>query len=122
MLHFTKGIGKRNFLDVMIKNYIPRVYHTVERLNVRYLSSEEMNIGRSDQENRVYKENKLIEKIWERKEKIGVKVVGVKVKTEKEKRKKKKRKGNRKGINRRKKGNRKEKGRMRVGITEGIMM
>jgi len=79
ILYFTKRIGKRNFLDVMIKNYLPRVYRTVERLNVGYLSCEEVNIGRNDQECRVYKEKCMIRKIRERGEKMRVKVVRVKV-------------------------------------------
>jgi len=66
-------------LDVMIKNYLPRVYRTVERLNVGYLSCEEVNIGRNDQECRVYKEKCIIRKIRERGEKMRVKVVRVKV-------------------------------------------
>merc|ERR1712142_1147660 len=63
----------------MIKNYLPRVYRTVERLNVGYLSCEEVNIGRNDQECRVYKEKCIIRKIRERGEKMRVKVVRVKV-------------------------------------------
>jgi len=51
----------------------------VERLNVGYLSCEEVNIGRSDQECRVYKEKCIIGKINERREKMGVKVARVKV-------------------------------------------
>jgi len=79
ILYFTKRVRKGNFLDVMIKNYLPRVYRTVERLNVRYLSCEEVNIGRNDQECRVYKEKGIMRKIRERGEKIRVKVVRVKV-------------------------------------------
>jgi len=63
----------------MIKNYLPRVYRTVERLNVGYLSCEEVNIGRNDQECRVYKEKGIIREIRERGEKMRVKVVRVKV-------------------------------------------
>lgn len=74
MLYFTKGVRKRNFLDVIIKNYLPRVYRTVERLNVGYLSCEEVNMGRSDQECGVYKEERMLNKIIEDKEKIRVKV------------------------------------------------
>jgi len=79
MLYFTKGVRKGNFLDVIIKNYIPRVYRTVERLNVRYLSCEEVNIRRNDQECGVYKERRIIRKIRERKEKIRVKVRRAKI-------------------------------------------
>lgn len=79
MLYFTKRVGKRNFLDVIIKNYMPRVYRTVERLNVRYLSCEEVNIGGNDQECRVYKEGCIMRKIKENGEKIRVKVIRVKV-------------------------------------------
>jgi len=74
MLGFTKRIGKRNFLDIFFKNYLPRIYRTVERLNVRYLSSEEINIRRNDQESEVYKERRILRKMEENKEKIGVKV------------------------------------------------
>ena len=74
ILGFTKRIGKRNFLDMFFKNYLPRIYRTVERLNVRYLSSEEINIGRNDQESGVYKEGRILMKMEEDKEKIGVKV------------------------------------------------
>jgi len=51
----------------------------VERLNVGYLSCEEVNIRRNDQECRVYKEKNMIRKIRERGEKIRVKVVRAKV-------------------------------------------
>jgi len=74
MLHFTKRVRKRNFLDVIIKNYFPRVYRTVERLNVGYLSCEEVNIRGSDQECGVYKEGRLLTKIEEDKNKMRVKV------------------------------------------------
>jgi len=47
---------------------------------VGYLSCEEVNIGRNDQECRVYKEKCIIKKIRERGEKMRVKVVRVKVK------------------------------------------
>jgi len=46
---------------------------------VGYLSCEEVNIGRNDQECRVYKEKCIIRKIRERGEKMRVKVVRVKV-------------------------------------------
>jgi len=72
MLYFTKGIRKRNFLDVMLKNYVPRLYRTVERLNVRYLSCEEVNIRGNDQECGVYKEGRKMRKMEEDREKIGV--------------------------------------------------
>jgi len=58
---------------------MPRVYRTVERLNVRYLSCEEVNIGGNDQECGVYKEGYIMRKIKEDGEKIGVKVIRVKV-------------------------------------------
>lgn len=74
MLYFTKRVRKGNFLDVIIKNYFPRVYRTVERLNVRYLSCEEVNIRGSDQECGVYKEERLLTKIEEDKDKMRVKV------------------------------------------------
>jgi len=93
MLYFTKRIGKRNFLDVIIKNYLPRVYRTVERLNVRYLSCEEVNIRRNDQECRVYKEKCMMRKIRERREKIRVKVVRTKVRGVRKRRNKGIRKG-----------------------------
>lgn len=74
ILYFTKRVRKRNFLDVIIKNYFPRVYRTVERLNVGYLSCEEVNIRRSDQECGVYKEERMLRKIIEDKDKVRVKV------------------------------------------------
>jgi len=46
---------------------------------VRYLSCEEVNIRRNDQECRVYKEKCIIRKIREGGEKMRVKVVRVKV-------------------------------------------
>jgi len=74
ILGFTKRIRKRNFLDIFFKNYLPRIYRTVERLNVGYLSSEEINMRGNDQESEVYKERRILRKIEEDKEKIGVKV------------------------------------------------
>jgi len=61
-------------LDIFFKNYLPRIYRTVERLNVRYLSSEEINIRGNDQESEVYKERRILRKMREDKEKIRVKL------------------------------------------------
>jgi len=74
ILRFTKRIRKRNFLDIFFKNYLPRIYRTVERLNVRYLSSEEINMRGNDQESEVYKEERILRKMEEDKEKIRIKV------------------------------------------------
>jgi len=72
----------------------------VERLNVGYLSCEEVNIRRNDQECRVYKEKGMIGEISEKGEKMRVKVTRAKVrkirrevnrKIEQEKKRKKKR-------------------------------
>ena len=59
----------------------------MERLNVRYLSCEEVNIGGNDQECGVYKEGGKIEKVMEDKEKIRVVVNVIKrvIKMEEEK-------------------------------------
>lgn len=84
ILGFTKRVGKGNFLDIFFKNYLPRIYRTVERLNVGYLSSEENNIRGNDQESRVYKEREIIRKMEEDKEKIRVKVNVMKKKNVKE--------------------------------------
>jgi len=46
---------------------------------VRYLSCEEVNIRRNDQESRVYKEESMIGMIKENREKIRVKVIRAKV-------------------------------------------
>lgn len=61
-------------MDIFFKNYLPRIYRTVERLNVRYLSSEEINIRGNDQESEVYKERRILRKMREDKEKIRVKL------------------------------------------------
>jgi len=113
MLYFTKRVRKRNFLDVMIKNYLPRVYRTVERLNVRYLSCEEVNIGRNDQECRVYKEKCIIRKIRERGEKMRVKVVRVKVRGIRRRRSRETEEGERKGERRNTKEERRERDKLR---------
>merc|ERR1712024_366436 len=112
-LYFTKGIGKRDFLDVMIKNYLPRVYRTVERLNVGYLSCEEVNIGRNDQECGVYKEKCIIRKIRERGEKMRVKVVRVKVREIGRERNRGAEKRERRDERRNTEGERKERGRLK---------
>jgi len=63
---------------MFFKNYLPRIYRTVERLNVRYLSCEEVNIRRNDQESRVYKEGGILKKINEDGEKMRGKVKTIK--------------------------------------------
>jgi len=112
-LYFTKRVRKRNFLDVIIKNYLPRVYRTVERLNVRYLSCEEVNIGRNDQECRVYKEKCIIRKIRERGEKMRVKVVRVKVRGIRRKRNRETGEGERREERRNTKEERREKDKLK---------
>jgi len=63
---------------------------------VGYLSCEEVNIRRNDQESRVYKEEPMIRVINERREKIRVKVIRAKVVgVRKRKREGKRRKGGR---------------------------
>lgn len=97
MLGFTKRVRKGNFLDIFFKNYIPRIYRSVERLNIRYLSSEENNIRRSDQEGEIYKEGRILGKMKEDGEKIRVKVSVRKSKRSKKIDKREKRREERKG-------------------------
>lgn len=108
ILGFTKRIGKRNFLDIFFKNYLPRIYRSVERLNVGYLSCEEVNMGGNDQESRVYKEGRVLKKIEEDSEKMRVKVKIIKSDRKKGKRAKMRRRREKKMKNEKDK---KEKGR-----------